>query len=117
MEIDLALDDLSAPVRQGKERARKPSPTAWKGDVTANDHQELKLIGLRVEEALDILEPFLNHSSLGGLREVRIIHGMGTGRLRDAIREHLARHPLVEEYRPGGPHEGRDGATIVTLRN
>ncbi len=117
MEVDVALDDLSAPARHGKERAPKPSPDAWKGDVIENDRQEVKLVGLRVEEALAILEPFLNHSSLGGLREVRIIHGMGTGRLRDAVREHLARHPLVEKFRPGGPHEGRDGATVVTLRH
>jgi DNA mismatch repair protein MutS2 len=48
---------------------------------------------------------------------VRVVHGVGTGRLRDAVREHLARHPLVEEYRPGGAHEGRDGATVVTLRS
>jgi DNA mismatch repair protein MutS2 len=116
MEVDVALDDLSAPVRHAKERPRKPSQGAWKADVTESDRQELKLIGLRVEEALDMLEPFLNHASLGGMREVRIIHGVGTGRLRDAVREHLARHPLVEEFHPGGPHEGRDGATIVSLR-
>jgi DNA mismatch repair protein MutS2 len=47
---------------------------------------------------------------------VRIIHGIGTGRLRDAVREELERHPLVESQRPGEPHEGRDGATVVTLR-
>ena len=82
----------------------------------SNEH-ELKLIGLRVEEALDLLEPFLNQTSLGGLREVRVIHGVGTGRLRDAVREHLARHPLVEEFRPGEAHEGRDGATVVMLRS
>jgi DNA mismatch repair protein MutS2 len=116
MEIDVPLADLSVPARQAKERPRKPSPGTWRADVTEEDQQELKLIGMRVEEALDLLEPFLNHAALGGMREVRIIHGVGSGRLRDAVREHLARHPLVQEFRPGGPHEGRDGATVATLR-
>ncbi|HEY4744030.1 MAG TPA: endonuclease MutS2, partial [Desulfuromonadaceae bacterium] len=116
MEIDVSLADLAAPAKPAKERPRKPAPGTWRADVAESDQQELKLIGLRVEEALELLEPFLNHAALGGLREVRIIHGVGTGRLRDAVREHLARHPLVLESRPGGPHEGRDGATVVTLR-
>jgi DNA mismatch repair protein MutS2 len=85
-------------------------------EAVEDGERELKLIGLRVDEALDLLEPFLNHAALGGLREVRIIHGLGTGRLRDAVRESLARHPLVEVFRAGEPHEGRDGATVVTLR-
>ena len=116
MEVDVTLADLTAPVKQAKGQSRKPAPGTWRADVAETDRQELKLIGLRVEEALDLLEPFLNHASLGGLREVRVIHGIGTGKLRQAVRDHLAGHPLVEEFRPGGPHEGRDGATVVTLR-
>ncbi|QEM69392.1 endonuclease MutS2 [Geobacter sp. FeAm09] len=119
MEVEVAVGDLAAPGRQGKEKARRPAPGAWKaGQVETVEHgeRELKLIGLRVDDALDLLEPFLNHASLNGLLEVRIIHGVGTGRLREAVRDHLARHPLVAEFRPGGPHEGRDGATVVLLR-
>jgi len=69
-----------------------------------------------VDEALAELEPFISHAAAAGIREVRVIHGIGTGRLRDAVREELERHPLVESHRPGEPHEGRDGATVVTLR-
>jgi len=116
MELDLLLSDLAAPLAKGKGKPKQSPEGAWQAAAAASEELELKLIGLRVEEALELLEPFLNHSSLGGLREVRIIHGMGTGRLRDAVRAHLAGHPLVEDFRPGGPHEGRDGATVVTLR-
>lgn len=116
MEVEVALGDLGAPLGRGREKARRPERGVGTIEVVGSDERELKLIGLRVDEALDILEPFLNHASLSGQREVRIVHGIGTGKLRQAVREHLARHPLVEEYRPGGPHEGRDGATIVTLR-
>ncbi|GFE60057.1 endonuclease MutS2 [Geobacter sp. AOG2] len=116
MDVDVGIGDLSAPLQQGKQKARRLTQDAWKAGHAENEERELKLIGLRVDEALDLLEPFLNHASLNGLSEARVIHGVGTGRLRDAVREHLARHPLVEEFRPGGPHEGRDGATVVLLR-
>jgi DNA mismatch repair protein MutS2 len=46
---------------------------------------------------------------------VTVIHGMGTGALRDAVREHAGGHPLVKSWRPGGRGEGGDGATIVTF--
>ena len=42
--------------------------------------------------------------------------GIGSGRLREAVREHLEQHPLVESYRSGTEYEGRDGATVVTLK-
>jgi DNA mismatch repair protein MutS2 len=116
IELDVALVDLFAPLKRGGDKSPKAAKGPWKLDAVESDQRELKLIGLRVDEALDMLEPFLNHASLGGMREVRVIHGLGTGRLRDAVREFLARHPLVDEYRAGEPHEGRDGATVVTLR-
>jgi len=46
---------------------------------------------------------------------VTIIHGHGTGAMRDAVRSQLASHPLVKDWRPGERGEGGDGASIVTL--
>jgi DNA mismatch repair protein MutS2 len=117
IELDVALADLFVPLAKSGDRALKPDRGAWMVDAVEGGEHELNLIGLRVDEALDLLEPFLNQASLGGLREVRVIHGLGTGRLRGAVRENLARHPLVEDFRGGEPHEGRDGATVVTLRS
>jgi DNA mismatch repair protein MutS2 len=117
IELDVALVDLFPPLKTSGDRIHKPARDVWKADAVEVGERELKLIGLRVEEALDLLEPFLNHASLGGQLEVRIIHGLGTGRLRDAVRESLARHPLVDSFRGGEPHEGRDGATVVSLRH
>ena len=116
MELDVPLAELAK--AQGKGEAGKGRRVAapWKVDIVGSEQSELKLIGMRVEEALTELEPFINHAHAAGLREVRVIHGLGSGRLRDAVREELARHPLVEGCRPGEPHEGRDGATVVTLR-
>ena len=75
----------------------------------------LDLRGARVEEALEALERYLEDASLAGLPRVTIIHGMGTGALRDAVRTAAAAHPLTGEVRPGGRGEGGDGATIISL--
>ena len=116
MELDVPLTDLFKPRATQERSGKKPVTRSWKMDIVESEQRELKLIGMRVDEALAELEPFINHAHAAGLGEVRIIHGVGSGRLRDAVREELERHPLVEGHRPGEPHEGRDGATVVSLR-
>ena len=75
----------------------------------------LDLRGARVDEALEGLERYLEDASLAGLGQVTVIHGLGTGALRDAVRSAAGAHPLVKSVRPGERGEGGDGATIVTL--
>ena len=75
----------------------------------------LDLRGARVEEALDALGRYLDDASLAGLGSVLIIHGLGTGALRDAVRSEAGGHPLVKSVRAGERGEGGDGATIVSL--
>lgn len=76
---------------------------------------ELDLRGRRAEDALRILDSYLDRAFRAGLAKVRIIHGGGTGALRRAVREWLARHPLVASFQPAPPYEGGDGATMVEL--
>jgi DNA mismatch repair protein MutS2 len=75
----------------------------------------LDLRGAKVEEAMETLDRYLDRASLAGSGRVTIIHGHGSGALRDAVRAALASHPLVREWRPGGRGEGGDGASVVTL--
>jgi DNA mismatch repair protein MutS2 len=75
----------------------------------------LDLRGARVDEALEALDRYLDDAALGGLGQVVIIHGSGTGALRDAVRARATGHPLVTSMRPGERGEGGDGATIVKL--
>ena len=77
---------------------------------------ELLLLGRTVDEALEEVDRFLDRASRSGLKEVRVIHGHGTGRLRAAVREFLRGHVHVDGQRPGKPYEGGDGATVVTLK-
>ena len=76
----------------------------------------INLVGLRVDEALSKLEPFLNHAALAGLAEITVIHGFGTGALARAVREHLEGHPLIKNFRKGEPAEGGGGVTVATLK-
>lgn len=69
-----------------------------------------------MEDALTKLEPFLNHASLDGIGEVRIVHGKGTGALMRGVRDYLAGHPLVASFRDGEPFEGGAGATVVKIK-
>ncbi len=116
MELDVPLTELFKPLATLDKEKQKGGGNGWKMDIVESEQSELKLIGMRVEAALIELEPFVNHAAAAGQRQLRIVHGVGSGRLRDAVREELGRHPLVESLRPGEAHEGRDGATIVMLR-
>ena len=76
---------------------------------------QLDLRGARAEEALAELDRYLNNAAVAGYDRVRVVHGKGTGALRNAVREALSSHPLVREQAPAAANEGGDGATIVTL--
>ena len=76
---------------------------------------QLDIRGARAEEALAVLDRYLNDAAVAGIGRLRIVHGKGTGALRAAVRAALAEHPLVRSHEPAGPAEGGDGATIVQL--
>jgi len=76
---------------------------------------ELDLRGKRAEEVGPELDSYLNDVSVANFSQVRIIHGFGTGVVRQIVRDILASHPLVKSFRPGGKGEGGDGVTVVEL--
>jgi len=76
---------------------------------------ELSLRRLTTNEALFRLDQYLNDAFMAGLPFVRIVHGKGTGTLRRAVHEALAKHPLVKSFRLGDYGEGDYGVTIVEL--
>ncbi len=76
---------------------------------------EIHLRRLHTEEALARLDTYLTQAFLAGLSVARIVHGKGTGTLRQMVRERLRKHPLVKSYRLAGYGEGSAGVTIVEL--
>lgn len=109
-ELMIAPKGGGSPGRPAAPKVHRPS-----GDAEPGGTQEINLIGQRVEPALEELEIFLDRALLASLSEVRIVHGHGSGRLRDAVREHLRRHRAVSTVRPGGEREGGNGATFASL--
>ncbi len=89
-----------------------PSPS---GLVTAV--RELMVIGKRVDQAIDEAEKFLDNALLSDSRRLRIVHGHGTGRLREAMTTFFREHPLVASVSPAPDNEGGNGATIVELKD
>jgi len=78
---------------------------------------EINLLGRRVDEALELVDKFLDDAFLAEMKEVRIVHGTGTGALRQAITELLGSHPHVSRFEVAPQPEGGRGVTIATLRN
>lgn len=130
--IDIDGDDVELMVGNIRVRARKsdlehaPDPEADRVEVAEqtlvrtpeppeSPGLELDLRGQQVDEALENLGYFLDRAFLARLPWVRIIHGMGTGRLRSAVREALRNHPQVNHFEPGKEGEGGDGVTIVSF--
>jgi DNA mismatch repair protein MutS2 len=121
MRVTVDVDDLElaaggeVPSAAGRSAAPNTNASALRLDRARHVASSLDLRGARVEEALEALGRYLDDAGLAGLNKVLIIHGMGTGALRDAVRAEASSHPLVRSLRPGERGEGGDGATIVEL--
>lgn len=76
---------------------------------------EVHLRGMTVDEAVAALEKYLDDALLAGLERVRIVHGKGTGALRQAVRDYVRAHPRVKDFRYADPASGGHGVTVVEL--
>ena len=105
-------------VQSEEEPKEKKSTQAGKIQMskTLSISPELNLIGKRVDEALPILDKYLDDAYLAHLPKVTIIHGRGTGALRDAVQAHLKRTKYVKSFRIGGFGEGDHGVTILEFK-
>ena len=117
-EVQVGTFRARVPLRELEPRApSRPAPAETPVHVTRQSPTdvplELNLRGKTIEEAAPVLEQYLDNAYLAGLPHARIIHGKGTGALRRYVRETLAKHPLVAEFRRGEPQEGGDGVTVV----
>ncbi len=118
-EAEVQVGPLRArvPVRELERRAPPPPAVEPSGVryTAPSVPLRLDLRGQTVEEALESLDRYLDAAALAGLPWAHIVHGKGTGALRQAVRDFLRRHPLVRSARPGEEGEGGDGVTVVVL--
>lgn len=116
LKVEVPLEDLGPALEAGRGtgRATAGAIARRKSETVA---PEVHLRGMTVEEALSTLDKYLDDVFLAGLAQARVIHGKGTGTLRDAVRRFLDGHPHVASYRRAGPAEGGEGVTVVDLAN
>ncbi len=112
MRVTVDADDL-VPSTGGEVKESTSNAAELRLERAHSVASSLDLRGARVDEALEALSRYLDDAGLAGLDKVLVIHGMGTGAVRDAVRSAAAAHPLVKSIRAGQRGEGGDGATIV----
>lgn len=136
-DADVEIDSGGKRIRLGRglvQRAKNPKaqgPPRWPAEgarsksdssaqARANDESraqsQLMLVGMRVDEAMPLVDKFLDDAFLADAPSIRVVHGFGQGRLRAAVRDLLKSHPHVTGFRDGAQSEGGAGATIVELR-
>ena len=117
VSVDTSDLEVAAPVLTGRGGGATgdEGTSSLRLDRARSVASSLDLRGARVEEAVEALDRYLDDASLAGLDKVLIIHGSGTGALRDAVRAEAGSHPLVKGVRAGERGEGGDGASIITL--
>lgn len=107
-------EPVKTPVRAAS-RVVESSASSKPATFYPSPGMELDLRGQRAEDALDALDRYLESAYLAGLPFVRIIHGKGTGRLRQVIREALGQSPHVRNWESGNDKEGGEGVTVARL--
>jgi len=127
LRVRAKLDDLlpagadEAEDKEPTEKKPKKGSTEPKAVSTTpfrpSPGMEIDLRGQRADDALDALDRYISNASLAGLPFVRIIHGKGTGRLRQVIREALRENEDVKNFEEGSDKEGGEGVTIAHLNN
>lgn len=119
MKVNLSLRDLRRV--EGLQVKGKYDPPDKAGgysvdkDLTINRSVDLR--GLNFDEAQPLVDKLLDNALWAGLNSVDLIHGKGTGKLKEALRNYIKNHPQVRRYRSGGPAEGGEGVTVVEINN
>lgn len=108
-------EDEFEPIESEKEK-QKTKTRAVKKTVTSNVKAQLDLRGTRYEEAEKMLDDYIDQALLANLHQITIVHGIGTGVIREMVRSYLQRSRHVKSYAYAPQNAGGSGATIVTLK-
>lgn len=121
-EVQMGLIKTKIEAKKLAATDKKPNKALKKIQVSFDDFHagaefspRIDLRGMRVDEALDVLEKRLDMASLKNIQEITVIHGHGTGALKTAVRAYLGESPYVAKFRAGDQNEGGDGISIVDI--
>src|SRR5690606_29340559 len=119
-ELDVTFGGLRARVGVGQVvRVQPASPKPVERVVLpkapAYAAQEIEVRGQTLDEALPKIDRFLDEGFRAGMPRLRVVHGKGTGKMRNAVRQMLSNHPLVKGFQFAAPNEGGEGVTVVEM--
>ena len=111
-------------IRDQKDRTKKSASTEqpvvkdhYRASLQEDDvSHRVNVIGMRVDEALPIVDRTIDHALINALEQIEIIHGLGTGRLKEAIRKHLKEHSYVKQFGSDEQSRGGAGVTLVKIQ-
>jgi DNA mismatch repair protein MutS2 len=118
----VTLDDLRRSERSGTRETPRTSPTQPVGrpdtrQTLAAPAREIVVVGATVDDAVGRVEKFIDDALLADEKRLRVVHGRGTGRLREGLRDFLREHPVVASVAAADDDQGGDAVTIVELRD
>jgi DNA mismatch repair protein MutS2 len=108
-------DETAEQASKGAAKKRQISQGTTRTPSVDSPGMEIDLRGQIADDALALLDDYLDRAYLSGMPFVRIIHGKGTGKLRQAVREALGSHPQVASFEEGHPKEGGEGVTVAKI--
>lgn len=116
MKMNVDLKNISKSNSTLKKKISKSNPKERLNMKSKNVSSEINVIGQNIEEAVFVIDKYLDNCALSGLPSVRIVHGKGTGKLREGIHTFLRKNPHVKSFRLGTFGEGEMGVTVVELK-
>lgn len=114
VKMNANINDIISIENNVSKRASTSSHSSIVKSKTVNT--EINVIGQNVDEACFVIDKYLDDCALAKLQTVRIVHGKGTGKLREGIHSFLRKHPHVKSFRLGTFGEGEMGVTVVELK-
>ncbi len=115
MKINVHISNLKI-IDEQKQQIKKTGMGKIGVSKAQNMSSEIDLRGMLLDEAIDVVDKYLDDASIAGLGEVTLIHGKGTGALRSGLQQHLKHNPHVKSFRLGKLGEGEAGVTIVEVK-
>jgi DNA mismatch repair protein MutS2 len=117
MKVHLPLQELRKIKKSSSaKKAVKQESGGYSVTKDLSISSSVDLRGLNFEQAQPLVDKLLDDALWAGLNSVDLIHGKGTGKLKQALREYLKEHPLVKSMRSGNPAEGGEGVTVVSIK-
>lgn len=121
-EIEVLFGNIKSTVKLSdcfnakKQAIQSEKPKVSRSVERSSPKAEINIIGKTVSEGVEEVEKFIDQAVVSNIPEIRIIHGMGTGKLKKGVWDYLKTNKNVSEYRLGRYGEGESGVTVVTLK-